>query len=208
MRACRIFNNTVTRVLVRKRRRATLVAEKSPSMIKTGTTTYLGRLPVLSFFVAQPNAVSKRHRLDKPAKTAGATDNKKTEAGREARLMGSTLLQTTRLMVEHSATQECFTLFLRVLTALFLTVLLHNTSTQSNMSSQALMSAFSSPHGDSAHAHELNLKVCLLCTPLWWSSPCGGADCKACCYTCRRACTRRGTTPSAACWCARPSSSP
>jgi hypothetical protein len=115
-------------VIVRKRKRAVLIAAlagQSGAAERSGTLTFLARVPVLSFFM--PHADEQLLDAIEPEKEeAPRPANMVNGAGaqaKEARDVGA--LRSTGLLVEHSDMQRAFRVFLRVLTVLFLSVALH-----------------------------------------------------------------------------------
>jgi hypothetical protein len=135
----------LVKVLVRKRKRAMLIAmgtsvDASYKQGRSGTSTFLARLPVMSFI----SSGRKQHAIDRSmgpfvdpkassvraADSGSALATPQTRGDKHKALIATHAaagtLRSTGLLVEHSSMQRAFQIFLRVLTVLFLTVALHH----------------------------------------------------------------------------------
>lgn len=137
----------MVKVAQRKLKRATLVGDRDLGFAATMTNAFVQRLPLPSFITARLTKSSDRMRRQlqeqQRRESALSVGEAVTPAGepskasaREHALMSSGLLHSAKLLAAHSPSQECFTIFLRVVTVLFLSVALHNSSQTSTGSTQ------------------------------------------------------------------------
>jgi hypothetical protein len=139
----RAVENVLVKVLVRKRKRAMLIAlgtsaDGSYKQGRSGTEAFVARLPALSFLLPgrKQQAIDRSmgQAVDPKASSVRAADASsalpETRGDKHKALIATHAaagtLRSTGLLVEHSSMQRAFQIFLRVLTVLFLTVALHH----------------------------------------------------------------------------------